>query len=373
MSVHHAATLRITRSARGKAVLAAFVTVATVALAATSAGAVAVPDLGGARALTSSSSPLPTGKAMTLYGRPRSGLAWHTGFWAGGRMGTGRMLAAEAWAGRRFDVVTAYPLFATWDQLSGDSSIALFDGWPGRLSYGVPMLPANRPGQWADVTSGAHDQVFATIARSLLAHGRGDSMIRVGVESNGSWEPWQVTRATAAAYRAAFRRIVTVMRAQAPRLTFWMDLAAGAGLKGQRNRLDVLTQLYPGDAYVDGISMDHYDAYQLAARSTATWRYALAPSTGAGLADGAAFARAHRKGFAVPEWGLQPVQRQQAGQGPGDDALFIRLMHDFFVANRDVLVYEAYFNEPAPYIRNAIFSPAQNPRSAATYLALFRR
>jgi len=325
------------------------------------------------RPVSTPTGPMPTGRAVTMYGRPRSGLAWHTGFWAGGRMGTARMLAAEAWAGRRFDVVTAYPLFATWDQLSGDSSIALFDGWPGWLSYGLPMLPVDRPGRWDEVTSGAHDQVFAAVARSLVAHGRGDGMVRVGVESNGSWEPWQVTRATAPAYRAAFRRIVTVMRAQAPRLTFWLDLAAGAGLQGQRNRLDVLTQLYPGDAYVDGISMDHYDAYQLAARSAATWRYALAPSTGAGLADGAAFARAHRKGFAVPEWGLQPVQRRQAGQGLGDDPLFVALMHDFFVANRDVLVYEAYFNEPAPYIGNAIFSPAQNPRSAATYLSLFRR
>ena len=309
----------------------------------------------------------PVSTAAARYGTPRSGLAWHTGFWAGGRMGTRRMLAAEAWAGHRFDVVTAYPRFAHWAELADDSSIRLFDGYQGRLSYGVPLLPADRPGQWGDLTSGAHDATFAAIARSLVAHGRGDSMIRVGVEVNGSWEPWLVTRASAPSYRAAFRRIVTVMRSQAPHLSFWMDLAAGAGLRGQRTRLDVLTQLYPGDSYVDGISMDHYDAFTLAARSVAAWPRALAPRAGAGLADGVAFARAHHKGFAVPEWGLQPAQ------GVGDDPLFIRLMHDFFVANRDVLVYEAYFNEPAPYIAGAIFSPVQNPRSADTYRALFHR
>jgi hypothetical protein len=305
-------------------------------------------------------------KAVSMYGTPRSGLAWHSGFWTGGTMSTARMKQAATWRGRPFDFVTTYPGHGTWAQI-GDSdwAVGIFDGFAGRISYGLPLLPDNRRGQWSDVTSGAHDATFRAIARQLVAHGRGDAAIRVGVEANGDWFPYAVTAATAPQYRAAFRRVVGVMRAQAPHLTFWMDLAAGSGLPGQHSRLDTLNLMYPGDAYADGISIDHYDSYELTARTSAGWSTALKPSQGPGMADVAVFARAHGKGLAVPEWGLHSLQ------GAGDNPFFIQKMHDFFMANRDVLVFECYFNEPDPYIRNALWGPVQLPRSSAQYLALF--
>jgi len=306
------------------------------------------------------------GVGLAMYGRPASGLPWHSGFWTGGEMSTQRMAQAAAWVGHPFDFVTTYPAYGTWAELSdSDWAAGIFDGFGGRLSYGLPLLPANRRGHWSDVTSGAHDAVFRTIARQLVAHGRGDCVIRVGLEANGDWFPWAVTASTAGQYKAAFRRVVTVMRAQAPNLTFWFDTSAGFGLPGQSGRLDALTALYPGDSYVDGVSMDHYDFYQLSATSALRWNLALTPTRGAGLADAVAFARAHGKGFAVPEWGTHGTQ------GPGDNPFFIQKMHDFFVANRDVLVFECYFNEPAPYIHNALWGPVQMPRSSATYRRLF--
>jgi len=301
-----------------------------------------------------------------MYGRPASGLPWHSGMWTGGEMSTRRIAQAAAWIGHPYDFVTTYPGYDTWAAL-GDSdwAVGMYDGFAGRLSYGLPLLPRDRRGRWTDITSGAHDATFRTIARQLVAHGRGDSAIRVGLEANGDWFPWAATASSAAQYQAAFRRVVTVMRAQAPRLTFWFDTSAGFGLPGQSGRLDALTVLYPGDAYVDGVSMDHYDFYQLSATSPLRWSQALTPRSGAGLADAAAFARAHGKGFAVPEWGTH------ATMGPGDNPFFIQQMYDFFQANRDVLVFECYFNEPAPYIRNAIWGPVQMPRSSALYHALF--
>jgi hypothetical protein len=293
-------------------------------------------------------------------------MPWHSGFWTGGTMSTARINAAQAWAGRPFDFVTTYPGYGTWAEL-GDSdwAVGMYDGFGGRLSYGLPLLPRNRRGQWADVTSGAHDATFRAIARQLVAHGRGDSAVRVGVEANGDWFPWAVTAATAPQYRAAFRRVVNVMQAQAPHLTFWMDLSAGVTIPGQRSRLDTFALMYPGDAYVDGVSMDHYDFYELTSRTTAQWSSALRPSDGPGLADAATFARSHRLGLAVPEWGLHSTQ------GAGDNPFFIDRMHAFFAANRDVLVYECYFNEPDPYIRNAIWGPVQLPRSSVEYRKLF--
>jgi hypothetical protein len=227
------------------------------------------------------------------------------------------------------------------------------------------MLPSDRRGQWGDITSGAHDDVFRGIARTLVAHGRGDSVIRVGLEANGSWFPWAVTAGTADQYKSSFRRIVGLMRAEAPALTFWFDTAAGSQIAGGSGRLDALAALYPGDDVVDGISMDHFDFYQLVAKDDSQFAAAMRPSSGPGLADAADFARAHGKGFGVPEWGLHAVQ------GPGDNPFFMRAMFDFFTANQDVLVFENYFNEPDAYIANAFLDASNNPRSAAVYRSLW--
>jgi hypothetical protein len=54
--------------------------------------------------------------------------------------------------------------------------------------------------------------------------------------------------------------------------------------------------------------------------------------------------------------------------------LFIQLMHEFFVANADVLLFEAYFDEPKDYIKSSLWGdggPSQNPRSGAEYVRLW--
>jgi hypothetical protein len=303
-----------------------------------------------------------------MYGTSRSGLPWLSGFWTGGYESAAHIGAAEQWRGTGMDFATTYPAYATWDELAGDSfAISTFDGFPGRLAYGLPLLPQDRRGQWSDVTSGAHDDVFRGLAHQLVAHDRGDSVIRVGLEANGDWFPWGATAATAGDFKAAFRRVVTIMRAQAPHLTFWFDTSAGSALAGGSSRMDALTALYPGDDVVDGISMDHFDFYQLVAKDDAAFGAAMRPSRGPGLADAANFARSHGKGFGVPEWGLHSVQ------GPGDNPFFMRAMFGFFTANRDVLVFEDYFNEPDPYIANALFDAGNNPQSAAVYQSLWGR
>jgi hypothetical protein len=57
--------------------------------------------------------------------------------------------------------------------------------------------------------------------------------------------------------------------------------------------------------------------------------------------------------------------------GSGDNPLFVERMFAFFTANRDVLVFESYFNEADPYIANALWGAPQNPRSAAVYRRLW--
>jgi hypothetical protein len=155
------------------------------------------------------------------------------------------------------------------------------------------------------------------------------------------------------------------MRAQAPKLTFWFDTSVTAQpFAGSDKRGDMLATLYPGDDVVDGISMDHYDFYSLVAHNDAQFADAMSPPNGTGLQDGVNFARAHKKGFAVPEWGLHAVQ------GAGDNPFFMKKMFEFFSKNKDVLVFENYFDELDPYIANSLDS-GQNPRSANVYKELW--
>ncbi len=302
-----------------------------------------------------------------MYGTPRSGLPWLSGWWVGGDKTSSSMAEAQTWRGSPMDFATAYPEYSSWSAMADSSwSIGVWKGYGGRLAYGLPLLPQDRRGQWDDVISGAHDDVFRNIAKQMVDNGFGDSAIRVGLEANGDWFPWGTNAGSAAQYRAAFRRVVGVMRAVAPKLTFWFDTSASANpLPGTSGRgATMLNTLYPGDDVVDGISMDHYDFYSLVAKTDQAFKDAMSPPNGTGLQDAVNFARAHGKGFAVPEWGLHGVQ------GPGDNPFFIQKMFDFFMQNKDVLVFENYFDEPADYIHNSLKS-GQDPQSAAVYRKLW--
>ncbi len=310
----------------------------------------------------------PQSLALSMYGAPRSGLPWHSGFWTGGTGGTGRINAAGTWRGTPMDFVTVYPAYETWSEIRDSGwTVSAYAGFKGRLAYGLALLPKNRKGQWQDVISGRRDDVFRRVAQDLVEYGHGDAAIRMGVEANGYWFPWAVTQDTVDEFKAAYVRIHTVMSSVSPDFTYWLDLNCGTVLTGNGDRLAPLVQMYPGDDVVDGISMDHYNRFKLLATDEASWQRAIAPSWAVGLRDGVDFARLHGKGFAVPEWGLDGVQ------GPGDSPFFMRRMFEFFTESQDVLVFENYFSEPDPYIAGGLFDSSENPKSAAVYRQLWGR
>ncbi|MFZ0158013.1 MAG: hypothetical protein WAL50_03200 [Kineosporiaceae bacterium] len=320
---------------------------------------------------SSTGPPGPTAVASqgtSMYGAPRSGLSWHSGIWTGGQITAAHTNQAGSWRGTPMDFATVYPAYGSWAEIRQSTwTVTNFARFRGRLSYGLPLLPKNRKGQWQDILNGSHDETFRGIARLLIANGHEDAAIRMGVEANGYWFPWAVTVDTVDEYRAAFRRIEKIMSAESDAFTFWVDLNCGTVLTGSTDRLAPLHQMYPGDDVVDGISMDHYNRFKLLAADEASWKRAIAPSWAPGLKDGVNFARQHGKGFAVSEWGLDGVQ------GPGDSPFFMQKMFTFFTENQDVLVYENYFSEPDPYIAGDLFQTSQNPRSAALYRKLWGR
>lgn len=308
-------------------------------------------------------------RARLVLGPPPSGGAWHSGAWAGGGPASARRTQAFGqWRGTVADAATLYPQTDTWDDIHGsDWHVQTYAGFEGVLVYGLPMLPDNSDGSFASIVAGDHDRVYRQVAHDLRRGGRARSVVRIGWEGNGDWTTWAATARNARGYVAAYRHIVTILRQTIPDVVIDFDIACGTGLRGQRDRLDALNLLYPGDDAVDLVGCDTYDWYDTRATDEASWQAAIRPPQSPGLVDVVEFARRHGKGFSVPEWGLaSPAER-----GSGDNPFYVEKMRSFFEANADVLVIEGYFSEPDTSIANSLWDPAQNPRSAAVYARLW--
>ena len=307
--------------------------------------------------------------ATRILGTPRSGLDWHSGAWTGGRFTTGTINSFGSWRGRPADVVTTYAPRDSYQSIKDDEwSITTWNGFSGRLSYGLAPLPDNGEGSLRSIGAGQQDAVWREVARDLKSAGRGNSIIRVAWESNlRNWRH-HATAANAREFKAAYRRIATTMRAEAPGLLFEFGINCGTGLTGSTDRLAPLTELYPGDDVVDLVGCDTYDWWDTQASNDAEWSRVLTPAHGPGIKDVADFARARGKGASYAEWGLA---RHSNGGGGGDNPYYVEAMHGFFEANRDVVAFECYFDEPAGYIANSLFGTSQNPRSADRYAELW--
>jgi hypothetical protein len=307
--------------------------------------------------------------AEQILGTPRSGLAWHSGAWVGGRFDTESINGFGKWRGRPADVVTAYAENSSYAAMTGETwSIGTWKGFAGKLNYGLSPLPDSGEGSFASIAAGEQDAVWRKVAQNLKAHDRDDSIVRIGWESNLKDWRWHVTASNAEEFKAAFRRIVTVMRAEAPRLSFEFGVGCGSGLNGASGRLAPLTVPYPGDDVVDIIGCDTYDWWSTHATNDATWPNVLRAPYGPGIQDVVDFARKHRKGASFGEWGLATPSN---GNGGGDNPYYVEAMFHFFSKNKDVVAFECYFDEPAPYIANSLYGTGQNPAASATYAKLW--
>jgi hypothetical protein len=294
---------------------------------------------------------------------------WTSGAWIGGNTSAEAIHAFGTWRGTPARTVTTYPAYATWEEIAGSEwHVTTFDGWDGRLVYGLPLLPTDVEATLADVAAGQHDDVWREVAATLTRHGRPDTFVRIGLEANGTWFPWGATAAEAKGFKAAFRHVAEVLKREQPRLRIVFDISCGVKLAGATDRLASLTELYPGDDVVDVIGCDHYDSYSAKTRNQKEWDAAVAPPQAAGLQDLVVFARGRSKQFAVPEWGLSGSR----SDGSGDNPFFIAKMHEFFTANREALAFENYFDEPDEYLSSSLFQdPEQNPESAKLYRTLW--
>ena len=306
------------------------------------AGSTPGPSAAGA---TSPNTPVPTAAQ------------WRSGAWPGGSIDLTAANGFAAYRGRALDIATIYQVRDSWDTIAHSTwAEDVYKGFAGTLAIGVPLLPMNGDGTLADVAAGRHDADFASFAQNLVNLGRGSSIIRLGWEFDGTWLPWAAYDANT--YKAAFRRVVGVIRSIAPGVKIdWCG-----DISGSQTGQDDFTQLYPGDDVVDYIGVDAYNRQWYQVTDDASWNHFLTMSYG--LDAWRTFAAAHGKQFSVPEWGLYSTET-------GDSSFFVQKMHDYFAIHAGQLAYEAYFNEPESYIANSLEGPTQNPLAAATYKSLW--
>lgn len=217
----------------------------------------------------------------------------------------------------------------------------------------VPLLLKDTE-TFAMVVGGNMDPAFASLAKNIQATGRASQVIiRLGWEHNGNWYPWSAIK-NPAGYVAAYRHVVAVMRRVSPDLRFdWTT-------DFQSHSASDWTLAYPGDDVVDIMSMDVYDEYN--------GGWSDIESAQAGLIAFRAFAIAHGKPEAYPEWGCST-----GSHGHGDSPDFVERFHAWLGSATGPVLYQAYWNTnlggPDAAIQGV--NAGRVPAAAAKYRALF--
>ena len=270
---------------------------------------------------------------------------------------------------------------------------------PGRrLVLGIPIVPGpvdgggptdgdidvGKPVSLELGAKGAYDHLYARLAKSLVAHGLSDTILRLGWEFNGDWYAWRA-KGKAEAFAAYWRRIVTAMRAVpgTEKLHFCWNPSLG-------DQSMPAEAAWPGDDVVDSVGLDVYDVSWIAdtypwpdgasaegieARRTRTWDEWIDRASH-GLRFWVQFARAHKRPLSIPEWGLAEGPDRHGGL---DDVRFVERMTQFVTDPANDVSFHCYFDSRAPDGHHEL-SPGQPgsdgtifPKAAARFLESFRR
>ena len=268
--------------------------------------------------------------------------------------------AFATYRSRPNEAITGYTSTDSWDAITGvtrQGLTGLYTNTNAHMVWSMPLVPGNGTSSLSQAATGAYNSKYASVAQQLVAGGDGYATIRLAWEFNGDWFAWSGSK-DPASFVGAWRQAVTAMR----------------GVVGQHFTFDWTTALgypdaasmYPGDAYVDLIGADVYDATYSSFSPTdhvASWNYLL---THNGLNWLSGFAAQHGKRISLPEWGVQWLCN---GHGGGDDPYFIQQMYHW-IASHDV-AYETYFNYDLDSCNNSALADGRFPQSSAMYKKLW--
>ena len=279
-----------------------------------------------------------------------------TAYQGGGCVGAKRLPDFESFIGQKISLAT--------DGLDARSWRAIYDsvGWGSncwhkagkKLSLGLPMIPKDGSSTLAEAATGAHDEVYEHVAKTLVSTGNADAIIRIGWEFNGNWFPWAAAK-DPENYVVLWRRIVSIFRAVEGQ-EFRFDWCPGLGANQVAPE-----RVYPGDDVVDIIGLDVYNAIWPSTPRDPQARWLGYESGPYGLRWQRDFARAHGKPISFPEWGTGD---RPDGHGGGDDAYFVRRMAEWIKANP--VEYHSYWDYKAGDY-DAKISDGRRPLAAAAF------
>ena len=274
--------------------------------------------------------------------------------------------AADPGGVRDFNQWLGRPVDWAMDFFAGDSWASIespnwwVDAWkdsPYKMVYSVPILP-DGVGSLQQGATGAYNDHFRKLAQLLVDKGEGDAVLRLGWEFNGNWFRWAAAN-DPQAFVGYWREIVTTMRS-VPGASFKFDWCPNGGPSNMP-----ADKAYPGDAYVDYVGMDFYDAGWAQGWQDPATRWTSNLTQPYGLQWQRDFAAAHGKPMSYGEWGLWV---RDDGHGGGDDPYFIQKMHDW-IANNDVafaIYFEHEGGDGAHLLENNQF-----PKASAKFVDLF--
>jgi hypothetical protein len=280
----------------------------------------------------------------------------------------------EKMRGRRLDLRTMFFGIDSWKTLAASSAAIPRTMSPGgQLVIALGMLPRSHREQHERCARGAFDTEIRAVAEGIARRGGQNAIIRLGWEANRMRGfPWAVT-GDGTAYKACFRRWVSVLRS-VPGQSFTIDWnMAQAG-----NFPYHIDRMYPGNDVVDVIGAQQYDRCD-PSRTDAEWQVALNRQhsrTGSpiGPRRWLDYAKSKGKRLSVPEWGVGGPN--DVCSRPGiDNPAFIKRMFSFFRENAASIAYEAYFNghgfRDDRKGSHKVAPSYYNPLSAAAYKALW--
>ncbi len=286
-------------------------------------------------------------------GTRRSGLAWSSGVFANDKTMPARFATMR---GRPVDLADVH---------CASSDIAnpywLRDYTPasvGSLTLSCPLSAGTPMSAW--------------VAAGRAMAGRGFkgplARLRPGVEFNLANES-QVSDSTAEAWIARFRVAANAFRQGAgpgSLVCLCVNEGNGSGKVSPATLQDICDVLLR-DGSADELGVDFYDQWPPMPTADAFAARVTASRFGS-LGYWADFASARGRRVSVPEWGVARTDGGQwAGHAGGDNPVFVTSMVGWFRVNAARLGYEAYFAEPADYIRSDLTT--QMPQARAAYVA----
>ena len=261
------------------------------------------------------------------------------------------------WLGAHARHVTENFDQSSWSNLVSDAEWSTKCYAPLRsttgFTFSIPMLPADGVSTLARGAAGDYDQIFKTLAQTLITNGFATVTVRIGWEFNGNWQPWSSYKDNAH-FASYYRRIVTLMKA-VPGARFQFEWCPNIGTGALAP-----DKSYPGDDFVDIIGMDVYDGHWSTVDATPAGRWNYFVTEPYGLKWHVDFAKAHGKRFSLPEWSC-------CGDSAGDDPYFINQMAAWLETNG--YLYADYWDSNTAY-RGAL-TDGQYPLAAAAFIADF--